>query len=808
MANAEGALSLESLACIDASSLSQSELHALSLSSLSSFDLRSTHDLVNPKIDPSLFNESAGSRRQTYSRPRRRSRVAGLLPTPKLPLPLPLPSFPQNAENRVIIDYLKQLIREDPKFDQVELAPPPPPPPPCVPEPEPRAEPDLVRFGSGERKRKRGRKPKVKVHLEECYRGMEIVNKNGVPIDVSALANSEDPFAEELRRRTEGLQSEEELLGFLRDLLGQWGSRRKKRRIVDAADFGDVLPLGWKLLLGLKRKDGRAWIYCRRYISPSGQQFVTCKEVSSYLQSLYGHSDAQLQIVPGSENILQEHSLTAENSAGVTHEDQDQWQIVATNSDVPGLSVSNERVREVALLGIDNLADVQIHDLFECHKCSMTFDEKDSYLQHLLSFHQRTTRRYRLGSSVGDGVIIKDGKFECQFCHKVFLERRRYNGHVGIHVRNYVRRVDDSPGQGNVQRTDMSPVREDVPSRISKMDALIEIAQNSIMEDSVMEPHSSAKLNMIPALEIAVGALDQDINFESPVSEDSLTDTDVVQDLNEQDSPYSLVDGKVEENYDDNRIIDARMVTCLDNMVLLSVNEQNVNASETSKGKDDVALTVEAFDQSGINLEVVSQSPLFPLSGNHIMPESEKNEKSGYTNTRQFELHEDNCNKSELKTVLDGCRDVPVSSNVQEIVMSASEENVVHSRVSNPSISTEQSLDCFAAFSSDKGGKQFCSGDHGHDNAKGFRELRLDEIVMEGTYSSSVQFESQEVMLNMDGRNQLTTVCVWCGIEFYHDAVNSEIQSDSVGFMCPACKAKISGQINVLDSGSPNADHL
>lgn len=118
---------------------------------------------------------------------------------------------------------------------------------------------------------------------------------------------------------------------------------------------------------------------------------------------------------------------------------------------------------------------------------------------------------------------------------------------------------------------------------------------------------------------------------------------------------------------------------------------------------------------------------------------------------------------------------------------------------------------------------------------KGFHELRLDEMgslqydfasgqdslslpdvateltnntVMEGTYASSVQSESQEVMLNMGGRNQLTTVCVWCGMEFNHDAVNSEVQPDSVGFMCPACKAKISGQINVLDSGSPNADHL
>ena len=129
----------------------------------------------------------------------------------------------------------------------------------------------------------------------------------------------------------------------------------------------------------------------------------------------------------------------------VTQKDEDRRQEVISSSTAARVPISSEQPKEATLLGMDNLADVQIRDLFECHKCSMTFDEKDTYLQHLLSYHQRTTRRYRLGSSVGDGVIIKDGKYECQFCHKVFLERRRYNGHVGIHVRNYVRRVEEVP---------------------------------------------------------------------------------------------------------------------------------------------------------------------------------------------------------------------------------------------------------------------------------------------------------------------------------------------------------------------------
>lgn len=797
----ESTVQMECLTSIDSTTLTHSELQALSLSSLSSFDLNSTREIVTPKIDPSTFNHSAGSHR-TYSRPHRRCRVPPpLLPTPTLP-----------SDHRIIIDYLKQFIREDPKFDTVELRNP------SIPEVK---EFPLALPGGEVRKRKRGRKPKVKAHLEE-----EIVNKNGVVIDFAALSEVEHPFALEIARRTEGLKEEEELLGFLSDLVGQWGSRRRKRRIVDASDFGDVLPLGWKLLLSLKRKDGRAWIYCRRYISPNGQQFLSCKEVSSYLQSLFGHADAQLQITQRSENILPELRVTTENvsnpaAASVAREEQDQRQIVATNSDASGLSVYNERFKEIALLEMDNLADVQIRDLFECHKCSMTFDEKDAYLQHLLSIHQKTTRRYRLGSSVSDGVIIKDGKFECQFCHKVFLEKRRYNSHVGIHVRNYLRRAEDLPGQPNVLGAEESPVTDETPSRITKMDALIEIAQNSIIEDSVREPYCSSTLNTIPVSEIAVGDLDEDINAESPFGEQkmekSLTGTNVVSDLNQQGSPRLPMDGTIEEIDANNRVVDAKMVSFLDNTGLLSVNKKNVDAPDTSEGKGDVALTVEGFDRSGSELQGASQSPLLHSSGNHMKPGSKKSENSGCTKTRgDLKLDEDSSNKSDLKIGLDSCKDVPGVSNVHVTAMPTSTENVVQSKVSNPSVSPEQSLDSFSAFSSDKGFQELRLEDIGsleYDFASVPGSLDVstelaNDIVVQGTCTSSAQSASQEVMLNMDYKNQLTTTCVWCGIEFNHDAVNSEIQSDSVGFMCPVCKAKISGQINVLDSGSPNAGHL
>ena len=69
--------------------------------------------------------------------------------------------------------------------------------------------------------------------------------------------------------------------------------------------------------------------------------------------------------------------------------------------------------------------------------------------------------------------------------------------------------------------------------------------------------------------------------------------------------------------------------------------------------------------------------------------------------------------------------------------------------------------------------------------------------TMEDGFDSSIGFEPEEVMLSMTGRHQLTTACVWCRVEFSHGAVESEMQSDSVGFMCPSCKSKISGEVNV-----------
>ncbi|PRQ24378.1 hypothetical protein RchiOBHm_Chr6g0271781 [Rosa chinensis] len=87
-----------------------------------------------------------------------------------------------------------------------------------------------------------------------------------------------------------------------------------------------------------------------------------------------------------------------------------------------------------------------------------------------------------------------------------------------------------------------------------------------------------------------------------------------------------------------------------------------------------------------------------------------------------------------------------------------------------------------------------------HGSAAGQESFILEEVPIDMTNSSemqksvgsSVQFEPEEVMLNMAGSNQLTTACIWCGVDFKHEAVDYDVQPDSVGFMCPVCKAKIS----------------
>lgn len=291
--------------------------------------------------------------------------------------------------------------------------------------------------------------------LEE--REKELVNKNGVTVDLKELAKLEDPYGPEIRRRTEGREQPEELLGFIGDLEGQWGSRRKKRKIVDANVFGDALPNGWKVLIGMKKKQGQAWLFCRRLVSPTGKHFVSCKEVSSYLLSLTSPQDLKQQSsVPCTEDSMFDIKLVSENVVDIRSKTASPPLYVTLQSNgyesqqtPPCISQTIDHGTQVSLSNNVQSGDVQ--SALKCHKCSIPFNDKDGLLNHLVSCHKR--KRRKAGAPIEDDIMVKDGKYECQFCNRMFHERNSYFGHVGIHVKNYVKSIGGSPSVVDKQKT-------------------------------------------------------------------------------------------------------------------------------------------------------------------------------------------------------------------------------------------------------------------------------------------------------------------------------------------------------------------
>jgi hypothetical protein len=253
----------EVAAVVDVRALTQSDLVALAAASPYAVDpcrgrRRDGEFLPPPKIDRAVFNESAGSRKQTFSRRRVATNIShNLTPTTtgaSSSLSTPAAPTEEDPENRLIVFHLQRLFaRDDPSYPApppiptrpqtlaapaiTTPAPSPPPPPPAAAAAAAATDPDRV-----------------------------VLNPKGVAVDLARLAELVDPYGEELRQRTAGLGSESELLGFMNALEGQWGSRRRRRKFVDAGMFADHLPRGWKLLLGLKRKERVAWINCRRYV--------------------------------------------------------------------------------------------------------------------------------------------------------------------------------------------------------------------------------------------------------------------------------------------------------------------------------------------------------------------------------------------------------------------------------------------------------------------------------------------------------------------------------------------------------------
>ncbi|XP_031376394.1 uncharacterized protein LOC116192098 isoform X2 [Punica granatum] len=512
-------LRFESLPLIDLRLLSQSELYSLSLlSSPSPSSSSSCQDDVVipiPKIDRSVFNESAGSRKQTYFRLRLAPRTTSNPPHPPAPISRQKNPEPFEEENSRIISLLKGLF-----YPHAESEPPLPTTPEdessliAVPVRYDESVPEtsdsvlqsipigVVDLGFCNRKRGRPRKPEASlVNFESLSEGKEVLafegdedensTEKGKAVEVGDL----DLFEDELRRRTEGMRTEEELSGFLRGLSGEWGSRRKKRKIVDARSLGDVLPNGWKLLLSIKNDRDRVWLGCSRYISPDGQQFESSKDVSAHLSSSFGVQDATHETSgPVDESSWSACKMASENSADPTHQmDQKQNGVVCLSA-VPISSIPADHLNQSPLPTSGSPGKSWTKETYRCHKCTMSFEEKDNLLLHLLSSHKKS-RSARNGATSGDSVIMKDGKYECQLCHKLFEEKNRYSSHFGNHIKDYVKRVEACGETNRVQRRTPRMQEQIGTERVS---SAMPINTEANKKSSLGLPHAKIGSDAIP----------------------------------------------------------------------------------------------------------------------------------------------------------------------------------------------------------------------------------------------------------------------------------------------------------------------
>ncbi|KAJ0570121.1 putative transcription factor C2H2 family [Helianthus annuus] len=608
-------LCLDSIPAVDLRLLSQSELHSLSQCSNSSSDLHRCDDVVIPKIDRSVFNESAGSRKQTYSRLRLAPPDSSAATTihrrmPRIRASRTLASNvvndPEQAENSQIVGVLKELFSSDSSFQDL---------PPVevdkenesnavapeslntkaaesldteAPElletvaaeslaaPESLGAPELSEIGPFEfidsdteapkffkpqmpRKRGRPRKDEnavsirppaakrmrdsnstvKKVVVYDDDKDREIVNSRGEKVNLMNLGRLEDPYGPEIRRRTEGLSTSDELLGFLRGLNGQWGTTRKKRRVVDASDFGDALPKGWKLSLCIKKKEGHLWIFCRRYISPSGRQFESCKDISMYLLSILGEENMDEPNHPHINNhddsALKESSG---NAANLYAQEDLERNSTDHNSSTPPISLPADCEKQIKY-GIVGPMNAHV-DVYKCLKCYLIFEGKNELWDHKSLSHK--DEQSQLGSSIPDWSIVIGGIFNCNLCHKTFYEINQYNGHIGTHATDENKTAEKSVDSVSVSAETDHDHRMSFVTESNKIDEFahdLDMNEDVLLEESgdgignkCVNDNNALETDKAPVVSVSVSVskpecdLDQDIVVRS-IDQDSGSETRV-----------------------------------------------------------------------------------------------------------------------------------------------------------------------------------------------------------------------------------------------------------------------------------------
>ncbi|KAL7593995.1 hypothetical protein Lser_V15G34247 [Lactuca serriola] len=214
--------------------------------------------------------------------------------------------------------------------------------------------------------------------------------------------------------------SRAQLIGFMESLQGEWCGRSERRKVVDAAEFVKALPIDWKIELALRRRAGLHSIYCRSYVSPSGEHFKSCKDAAIYLknQSLITDAHSEEGQMRETENGC--HTVPTFEVNGV--EDSS---VVEVEEDVDW-STTGE------------LYDVKVSTLIECSPCGIVFQDMRELERHLATFHKETTRRFDLpsgtrafekhadmdlGNEEQEEVEIINERFKthCTWCNKEFI---------------------------------------------------------------------------------------------------------------------------------------------------------------------------------------------------------------------------------------------------------------------------------------------------------------------------------------------------------------------------------------------------
>lgn len=217
---------------------------------------------------------------------------------------------------------------------------------------------------------------------------------------------------------------------------------------------------------------------------------------------------------------------------------------------------------------------VQVGENLHCEKCNSNFNSRDDLLQHQLSSHRR--RRPKNGESVTDGVIIRGGKYECQFCHKTFDERHRYNGHVGSHMRNQV--------------------RNSAESRAAHVEEFLGTGSSDPL------PHGNTIVQPAIGLESNVAAQNVRSGSDDPPNPCTDEQNGDSRDLNDY---LGTVDNSMDVDVTKSKI-------CLDSVTVLSNNE-NSNYCEASSGANVIKNAVDGVEKS-CNAQERSSDACSPFS--------------------------------------------------------------------------------------------------------------------------------------------------------------------------------------------------